>query len=87
MLILTRKSGQVVIIDLVEGVDPRTPAGELFAQGPIAVMVTGIRPSQTRLYGRPTFSHAARGTLRRLAVFRQNPRHTLTHTPIESHGS
>lgn len=49
MLILTRKPGQAVIIDLAEGLDPRTPVGELFAQGPIEIMVSGIRGSQVSL--------------------------------------
>lgn len=39
MLMLNRKPGEAVMIDLVEGVDPRTPVGELFAAGPIEIVV------------------------------------------------
>ena len=49
MLILTRKSGQVVIIDMMEDLDPKTPIGELFARGPIEVMVTDIQGTQVKL--------------------------------------
>ena len=49
MLILTRKSGQVVIIDMMEDLDPQTPIGELFARGPIEVMVTDIQGTQVKL--------------------------------------
>ena len=49
MLILTRKSGQVVIIDMMEDLDPQTPIGELFARGPIRVMVTDIQSGQIKL--------------------------------------
>ncbi len=49
MLILTRKSGEAVHIDLMEDLDPRTPVGELFAQGPIEIVVTGVRGEQVKL--------------------------------------
>ena len=49
MLILTRKSGQVVIIDMMEDLDPQTPIGELFARGPIQIMVTNIYGAQVKL--------------------------------------
>jgi len=49
MLILTRKPGQVVRIDLLENLDPQTPVGELFAQGPIRIMVTAIQGGQVKL--------------------------------------
>ncbi len=49
MLILTRKVGHAVHIDLVEDLDPRTPVGELFSQGPIEIVVTGIRGEQVKL--------------------------------------
>ncbi len=49
MLILTRKPGQAVQIDLMADLDPRTPIGELFAQGPIEIVVTGIRGEQVKL--------------------------------------
>ena len=49
MLILTRKSGQVVIIDMMEDLDPKTPIGELFARGPIQIMVTDIQGTQVKL--------------------------------------
>lgn len=49
MLILTRRPGQVVMIDLMEGVDPRTPVGEVFGQGPIQVVLVDIRGTQVKL--------------------------------------
>ena len=49
MLILTRKPGQAVVIDLIEGLDPRTPVGELFARGPIEVTVAKIEGGHVRL--------------------------------------
>lgn len=49
MLVLTRRPGETVLIDLAEGLDPRTPLGELFAQGPIGVVMIGCNGSQTKL--------------------------------------
>jgi len=49
MLILTRKPGQVLKIDLREDVDLKMPVGELFAQGPIEVMVTAVNGAQVKL--------------------------------------
>lgn len=43
MLVLSRKPGQVVRIDLLEGVDPRTPIGDLFAEQPITISITTPR--------------------------------------------
>lgn len=48
MLILSRKSGQAIRIDLVEGVDPRTPVGDLFAQA-ITIAITNIHAGQVRI--------------------------------------
>jgi len=49
MLILTRKPGQVVRIDLMEDLDPKTPVGDLFAGGPIEVVVTSVNGAQVKL--------------------------------------
>lgn len=49
MLILTRKPSQSIVIDLIEGLDPQTPVGELFAQGPIEILVSEVRSGQVRL--------------------------------------
>lgn len=49
MLVLTRRPGETVLIDLAEGLDPRTPVGELFAQGPIEIMAVGCKQSQVKL--------------------------------------
>lgn len=49
MLVLTRRLGEIVRIQLLESVDPQTPIGQLFAGGPIKVMVTGIQGTQVRL--------------------------------------
>ena len=49
MLVLTRKPGQSLWIGLQEGVAPSMMVGELFAGGPIEVMVTKIQGGQVRL--------------------------------------
>ena len=49
MLILTRKPGQSIVIDLTEGLDPKTPVGELFARGPIEILVCGYTGQSVRL--------------------------------------
>ena len=49
MLILTRRPGQMFIIDLDESVDPNTPAGELFADGPVQIVVTQVQGAQVKL--------------------------------------
>jgi len=49
MLILTRRPGQRVIIDLDETVDPNTRAGELFAGGPVQILVTHVQGTQVKL--------------------------------------
>ena len=49
MLFLTRTLGESVYIDLLEHIDPRTPVGDVFGRGPIAVVVTSIRGGEVRL--------------------------------------
>ncbi|HLQ25874.1 MAG TPA: carbon storage regulator [Acidiferrobacterales bacterium] len=49
MLILTRKPGQCIHIGPHESLDLTTPVGELFREGPIAVMVTHIEGGQVKL--------------------------------------
>lgn len=49
MLVLTRKPGQTVIVDLTEGIDPQTPVGELFAGGAIVIRVTDVVGAQVKL--------------------------------------
>ena len=49
MLILTRKLGQSVCIDLMEHLDPRTPIGEIFSHGPIEVAITYIGGKHVKL--------------------------------------
>lgn len=49
MLVLTRKPGEAIRIDLMEGVDVETPVGELFAGGPIEVTVTGVKRMQVKI--------------------------------------
>ncbi len=48
MLILTRKPGQSFKIELGD-IDPRTPIGEVFADGPIEILVTVVKGSRVRL--------------------------------------
>lgn len=42
MLVLSRKEGERIRIDLAKGVSPSLPVGELFSQGPIEIIVTRI---------------------------------------------
>jgi len=49
MLIITRRVGQAVRIELDPAVDPRTPVGQVFAQGPIEIMVAQARGAYVRL--------------------------------------
>lgn len=49
MLIITRKRGQIIRIEPAPGTDPATPIGDIFAQGPIEVMVAQVRGSNIRL--------------------------------------
>ena len=49
MLILTRKLGQCIHIAPHESLDPATPVGELFREGPITVMVTHVDGGQVKL--------------------------------------
>jgi len=49
VLILTRRQGQLVRIEPDPRLDPSTPVGELFLDGPIEVLVTHISGSQVRL--------------------------------------
>lgn len=49
MLVLTRRPGQAIRIDLMEGVDAKTPVGELFTAGAIEVTVTGVKGMQVKI--------------------------------------
>lgn len=49
MLVLTRKVGEVVEIQLADDTDPQTPIAELFSQGPIKCMVTHVSETQVKL--------------------------------------
>ena len=49
MLVLTRRPGEAVKIDLLQHVDPQTPVGELFACGPIEVVLLAVRGRQVKL--------------------------------------
>ncbi|MFA7488779.1 MAG: carbon storage regulator [Lysobacteraceae bacterium] len=43
MLILSRRQGENLIVDLDESADPNLTVGELFADGPIEIVVLGSR--------------------------------------------
>lgn len=49
MLVLSRKPGESILIDLMEHIDPRTPVGALFAHGPIEVAVVSIQGLQVKV--------------------------------------
>ena len=50
MLILSRKTGQSVIIQPDESLDPETPIKELFRDGPIEVVVRKAGQNQISMY-------------------------------------
>ena len=49
MLILSRKAGQSIIIQLDRTLPWKTPAGALFAGGPIEVMVNQVKGGEVKL--------------------------------------
>lgn len=49
MFFITREKGQVIFIRPAPHTDPATPIGEVFAGGPIEILVTQVNDSQTRL--------------------------------------
>ena len=49
MLIITRKIGQTISIELSPDTDPATPIGDIFKEGVIEVIVAQVRGSQVRL--------------------------------------
>lgn len=49
MLILTRKPGQLLTIGPDPSLDPATPVHELFLDGPIVLLVAGVRGSVVKL--------------------------------------
>ena len=49
MLILSRRLGEIITIDLAAGGDPELRARDLFANGPLAIQVTKIAPCQVKL--------------------------------------
>lgn len=49
MLILTRRFGESLMIDLEPGTDPTTLASSLFAAGPIIITAFGVRGSQIKI--------------------------------------
>jgi sRNA-binding carbon storage regulator CsrA len=49
MLIITRKAGQAICIDLGPDTDPTTPVGKIFTEGVIEIIVAQVRGSYVRL--------------------------------------
>ncbi len=49
MLILTRRIGESIKLNLAENIDPDTTVGELFAEGGLEVAVLGIKGNQARV--------------------------------------
>lgn len=49
MLIITRKIGQAIRIELGPDTDPNTPIGDVFSDGVIEVIVAQVRGAQVRL--------------------------------------
>ncbi len=49
MLIITRKPGQCLTIDLLHPADVHRPAGELFASGPLEIIVARVEGTRVQL--------------------------------------
>jgi len=49
MLIITRKPGQAVCIELAPDVDPATPIGEILTDGAIEIIVAQVRGMYVKL--------------------------------------
>lgn len=49
MLILTRRIGESLLVNLSESVDPDMTVGELFARGPVAITLLGAKGNQIRI--------------------------------------
>ena len=49
MLVLTRRPGESILIDIPEDLDPNTPVSALFAGGPIEVSVMSQKASTVRI--------------------------------------
>ncbi len=49
MLTLSRQEGESLFIDLEDSVDPNTTVGELFADGPIEILVSQIKRGSVKI--------------------------------------
>jgi len=49
MLVLTRRPGESILIDIPEDLDPNTPVSSLFSGGPIEVRVLSHKASTIRI--------------------------------------
>ncbi len=49
MLILTRRRGEAIRLSPHPGLDPATPVGELFKNGPIRIVVLDIGSDRTQI--------------------------------------
>ncbi len=49
MLILSRRIGERIMIDLADNVDPHLPAHGLFANGPLEIRIAHIRGGQVKV--------------------------------------
>ena len=49
MLILTRRPGESILIDIPGDLDPNTPVSELFANGPMEVRILSQKASTVRI--------------------------------------
>ncbi len=49
MLTLSRQEGEYLFIDLEDSVDPNMTVGELFASGPIEILVSQIKRGSVKI--------------------------------------
>jgi sRNA-binding carbon storage regulator CsrA len=49
MLNLTRRPGESIFIDLADSIDPGMTMGELFSDGPVEVVILGVKDNQVRV--------------------------------------
>lgn len=56
MLTLNRKVGESLYLYLSDGIDPRTPVGDFFANGPIVVRIARLKGNAVKVSVKAPFA-------------------------------
>lgn len=74
MLLISRKRGERILIDLAPGADPALLATDLFSEGPLEILVATTAPGSTRLaVSAPTLLTVRRASARTACDAPQDP--------------